>query len=358
MRRVLPAAVLAAALLLPAVAAAPGRADSSPDAKRALASFDVMERYLFDRTTGDYREQVGGRPGSHAWPFSQALAAQIAVTTLSGGARRTAVRRRFGVLERRFRKGSAYVAAPGGDFYLDDNEWLAQDFLDWYKISRDPAARARARAIFDAVVKAWDAAANHPCAGGVFWTTAAANRDRNTVSTANGALVGLRLYAVTREQRYLTWSRLMLGWLDRCMLSGSGLYGDHIALDGSVDSTQWSYNQGSVIGATVQLYLATGDSEALARAEEIGDAAVDYFADRWDAAEPPEFAAIFFRNLLVLAKASGRQDYVDVVERYARRAWLSARDARTGLFSFRGKTRLLDQAALVQLYAALARAGR
>ena len=354
----LPAAALAAALLLPAVAAAPGRAGGTPDAKRALVSFGAMERYLLDRPSGDYREQVGGRPGSHAWPFSQALAAEIAVSTLSGGARRTAVRRRFEVLERRFRKGSAYVAAPAGDFYLDDNEWLAQDFLDWYEISRDPAARARARAIFDTVVTAWDAAANHPCAGGVFWTTAAVNRDRNTVSTANGALVGLRLYAATHEQRYLTWSRLMLDWLDRCMLSSSGLYWDHIGLDGSVDQTHWSYNQGSVIGAHVQLYLATGDFASLARAEQIGDAAVDYFADRWDAGEPPEFAAIFFRNLLALARVSGRQDYVDVVERYGRRAWSSARDARTGLFSFRRKTRLLDQAALVQLYAALARAGR
>ena len=35
-------------------------------------------------------------------------------------------------------------------------------------------------------------------------------------------------------------------------------------------------------------------------------------------------------------------------------AWTTARDPATGLFSFGRPTRLLDQAALVQVYAALA----
>jgi predicted alpha-1,6-mannanase (GH76 family) len=138
------------------------------------------------------------------------------------------------------------------------------------------------------------------------------------------------------------------------MLASDGLYSDHIDLGGIVDETQWSYNQGSVIGANVLLYTLTGDAPALAHAEQIADAALAYFAGRWLNGEPPEFAAIFFRNLLTLAAADGRRDYVSAAEAYGDEAWTTVRDARTGLFAFGDKTRSLEQAALVQLYAALA----
>jgi hypothetical protein len=350
MRRLTPAAAVAVALSLSAAAAGPGRASIA--AVRAQRSLDAMERYLFDRRSGDYREAVGVKAGSHAWPFSQALAAHVSVARLPRG--HSAVRKRLVLLERRFRKGTTYTAWPGGDLYLDDNEWLAQDLLDLKR----PALRRRARAIFEAVVAAWDRSRQHPCAGGVYWTTTAANRDRNTVSTANGALVGLRLYRATRAPRYLTWSRRMLAWVERCMHAHNGLYWDHIGLEGRVDRTHWSYNQGSMIGAYLELYGATGNARALGRAEAIADAAVDYFESRWYTGEPPEFAAIFFRHLLALAHTAGRPDYVDIVDAYGERMWRSSRSRHTGLFSFNGRRTLLQQAALVQIYAALARAGR
>ena len=252
-----------------------------------------MERLLFVRAAGDYREAVGMRAGSHAWPFSQALAAHIAVKSIDPRATGVAVRARLKQLER-FDTGSTFSAWPKGDVYLDDNEWLAEDLLDWNAISHDHTALVRARRIFDAVVDAWDSSAAHPCAGGVRWTTAKSNHDRNTVSTANGALVGLRLYRVTGDRRDLTWSKTMLSWLERCMRSSDGLYWDHIDLDGNVDRAEWSYNQGSMLGAYLELYRATGDTSALQRAEAIGDAALQHFAPRWQNGEPPEFAALFF----------------------------------------------------------------
>jgi predicted alpha-1,6-mannanase (GH76 family) len=355
MRIALLALALAAVLVLPGVAAAPVRADTR-DAARAASSFNAMERYLYDRQAGDYREQVGVAAGTHAWPFSQALAANIAIAGLRRADVQAPVRARLDTLERRFRSASAYVAWPRGDLYVDDNEWLAEDFLDWSDLTGDRNARTRAAAIFGAVVDAWDDVAAHPCSGGVFWTTSAANHDRNTVTTANGAIVGLRLYAATKQARYLAWSKRMLRWLDTCLLASDGLYADHIDLRGAVNGTQWSYNQGSVIGANVLLYTLTGDRHALARAEQIADAALAHFAGRWQKGEPPEFAAIFFRNLLALAAADGRDDYVAAAESYGDKAWATARDAHTGLFTFTGKARLLEQAALVQLYAALARA--
>jgi hypothetical protein len=248
------------------------------------------------------------------------------------------------------RSGAVYSAYAGGAVYYDDNEWIAQDLLD---VGR----QARAIELFGAVARAWDADPSKPCSGGIVWTTAKANDDRNTVSTANGALIGLRLYALTRRPVFLYWSRRMLTWLDQCMLAPNGLYWDHIDSHGVVDSTHWTYNQGSLIAANVLLYRTTRDAGALARAEQLADATLAYFDAHKLAAEPPEFAAIFFRHLLELAAIDGRTDYVAAAQAYADGVW-AARAPRTNLVRFGHPTRLLEQAALVQVYAALARAGR
>ena len=90
---------------------------------------------------------------------------------------------------------------------------------------------------------------------------------------------------------------------------------------------------------------------------QLADASIAYFDARWKHGEPPEFAALFFRGLLTLADTDGRADYVAAAEQYADDAWSRERDPRTGLFRYAGKPTLLQQAGLVQLYAALAARG-
>jgi rhamnogalacturonyl hydrolase YesR len=178
----------------------------------------------------------------------------------------------------------------------------------------------------------------------VQWTDARGNDDRNTVSTANGAIVGLRLYLLTRRPAYLRWSERMVGWVEQCLRDPDGLYGDHVSGNGKIDRTEWSYNQGSMLEAYRLLYAATGDKADLARAESIADATLAAFRGRWSK-EPPAFAAIFFRRLLALSRVDGRTHYVTAAQAYADRLWRSPRQ------------QLFAQAALVQVYAALARAG-
>jgi type II secretory pathway pseudopilin PulG len=356
MRRVVVVAVIAATLALPAIAAAPGGAQADTNATRAIQAYVAMQRYLFDVRSGSYREAVGEAPGAHAWPISQAIAATIAVTQVPGanpGFARAA-KRRIERLED-LRSGAVYTASAGGSVYYDDNEWIAEDLLDADAAWPDAAGRRRATEIFDAVVRAWDSDPSHPCAGGIVWTEAPSNKDRNTVTTANGALLGLRLHALAPRSRFLQWSQRMLSWLDRCMLASNGLYWDHIDASGVVDATHWSYNQGSIIGANVLLYRQTHDAAALVRAEGLADATLAYFAAPRLAGEPPEFAAIFFRNLLALAAIDKRQPYVDAAQAYVDQAW-ALRNARTNLVSSGKPARLLEQAAIVQIYSALATA--
>jgi predicted alpha-1,6-mannanase (GH76 family) len=314
------------------------------NAARARLAYAAMQRTFLDRQRGDYREWPRGRAGSHAWPYSQALAAAVLLAGVPRVPRTISrdVAARLATLDRRFRSGAVYTAWPRGNVYFDDNEWIALDLLDWDALHPSAAARRKAAKIFAAVVRAWDPDPGKTCPGGVQWTNAAGNEDRNTVSTANGAVLALRLYLLTHRPSYLHWATQMLGWVDSCMLGPDGLYWDHVDGNGSVDQTEWSYNQGSVMEAYRLLYLATGDASDLSRAEAIADATLSAFQSRWSNGEPPVFAVIFFRRLLRLAKLDKRADYVAAAQTYADTLWATPR------------TTLLAQAALVQLYAALA----
>jgi Glycosyl hydrolase family 76 len=341
-----------------AAAATAAPAGPLSNAQRAVAGYVAMQRYLFDVRADRYRNDVGGPPTAAAWPVSQALAATIAVAAVPGTNPEfvRGVRARLKTLER-FRSGLAYSVVPGwGAFYLDDNEWIAQDLLDWDAIHYDARARSNAVAIFAAAVHAWDGSSSDTCPGGVYWTTTVPGvTDRNAVSTLNGAIVGLRLYAITKTPVYLYWSRRMLDWADGCLLAPNGLYWDHVRPDGSIDQTQWSYNQGAAIGAFTLLYQTTGDATALTRAEGIADTTLANFQQRFLTSEPAAFASIFFRNLLTLAAVDNRQPYVAAAQAYADEVWATRRDPDNGLVAFSAPERLLDQAALTGLYARLAR---
>ncbi|TMK69729.1 MAG: glycosyl hydrolase [Actinobacteria bacterium] len=312
------APALLAVVMGGAVAAA---SPTAYDGQRAALAQAALQHTFFDGKQGLYRD-VAGRPAiADAWPYSQALAATIALAQVPHAGRRyvRVARARIAALAR-------YARGDG------------------------------ARRIFRVVTGAWDSDPSHPCAGGVFWTTVAGNHDRNTVTTATGALLAMRLYGATHASGYLVWARRMLAWAEQCMASPNGLLWDHIDLRGRVDRTEWSYNQGTAIGAYVLLYRLVGDRTALARAEELADASLRYFDENRLRAEPPFFLAIFFRNLLSLGQAAHDPRCRAAAQAYADGVWTDRRDPRTGLVAFHAgaPARLLEQSALVQLYAALA----
>jgi hypothetical protein len=111
-----------------------------------------------------------------------------------------------------------------------------------------------------------------------------------------------------------------------------------------------------MIASGVLLYLATGTRRYLEDAEQTANAALREIGDPLASGEPPVFLAIFYRDLLMLTAVDrGRATDRAAVEQFGDEAWSHARDPRTGLFSFSGRgPTLLDQAAMVQVYAELA----
>src|SRR5207253_2244184 len=317
-----------------------------------------MRHSFLDSRAGLYREVEGKAALATAWPYSQALSATIALANVPrlGRLYVPVARAQIAALSRYARGDGAYTAGAGtGDVYFDDNEWIALELLEWHQRTGDRRALATARRLFALVTRAWDTDASHPCPGGIFWTDAKGNDDRNTVTTATGALLAMRLYEATRNRGYLTWARRMLAWVEGCMYAPDGLLWDHLGLDGERDETHWSYNQGTAIGAYVLLYRLTGDADALRRAESLANASLAYFDRTPGGPEPPYFLAIFFRNVLGLYAVDGSEAYRDAAQAYADAAWERSRLAGTNVFQFASSRppMLLEQAGMVQIYAAL-----
>ena len=335
-----------------------GPADGDPNSYRAAVSFWAMRHEFLNSGTDTYREKEGVAGAAAAWPYSQALAATIEMTAVPKRGRlyvREAERRIDG-LKRYRRSDGAYQAGMGsGDVYYDDNEWIALELVRWWQLHHDRAALARAARLFGVVRRAWDGDEQHPCPGGIFWTDAKDNDDRNTVTTATGALLALKLYQARHNGSYVTWARRMLAWVESCMRAPDGLLWDHLSLDGQRDETHWSYNQGTAIGAYVLLYRLTGDADALRLAEGLADASLSYFDRTPGGREPPYFLAIFFRNVLGLYAVDGNRAYRDAAQAYADTAWEQSRIPGTNVFRFASSQppTLLEQAAMVQIYATL-----
>lgn len=335
---------------------------------RAVASYRALQQHFLE-AGGLYLEaylNTSDNPYSYVWPFSQAMTATLDMTALPrvGKQYQDELARDLKALELYWNDTTtppgydSYVRPPlgqGGDKFYDDNEWLALEFLRLFERTADEAYLERAKEIFALVIYGWDDDPSHPCPGGVFWTQADWSQDRNTISNAPGAQIGVRLFEITKDASYLGWAERMVAWTDGCMLAPNGLYWDHIDLEGNLDETQWSYNQGMMIGAKVLLYQATGNSSHLRQAQRIAKAALEYYgsAGRYST-QPARFNAIFFKNLLLLDEEAANPAYREAMQTYADEVWRSTREPGTNLFKFEEPVTLLEQAAMAQIYATLA----
>ena len=350
----------------PKTPAAPRRPRVSSQARilqknisRAVLAYQSMQRTYYLSSIGRYR-------GALVWPYSQAMGATISVASLPGMHRELR-----NDLVARLNGLSAYAdhadPPPAGYFayagsrsttssrFNDDNEWIGIELLRLYHLDKQPALIKTAGNLMSLVWSQWAYTAQ-PCPGGVPWERIQDNGDRNSVSNATGAELGAQLYLYTHQQIYLDEAVQMYNWVRNCLLQSDGLYADHISGDGTLDPTEWTYNQGEMIGAGVMLTRATGNAGYINQAIATANTSMAAFGPAQLADQPTTFNAIFLRNLLLLSGFTGNPKYAHLAQWYADDAWANVRDPSSGLFRSGpgGTTQLLDQASMAQLYALLA----
>lgn len=364
------------------------------DAARALLAYQAMQQNFYIPGSGLY----AGEPYSYLWPFSQALTTTISVSNISGQAASQASANSREVHVRLYGLGKYWgqptpvagraptgeqpegeepgegsepseaagiappalpsfngsVVPPGGASYYDDNEWVGIELARLYKLHHEAPVLEKAEQIMAFVMAGWQTNPKLACPGGVPFSDAPGNTDRNTVTDAPAAELGVQLYRVTGDGAYLQFAQMAYEWVRTCLMQPNGLYGDHIRLHGVIDSSLWSYNQGSMIGAGVLLYQATGNSAFLFQARQAAKAALAYFTIERLLAENPFFPAVYFRNLMYLDAVSHDPPGARLAQSYVDSVWVHQR-LTSNLFVFGSppSSQLLTQAAIVQIYALL-----
>jgi hypothetical protein len=252
-----------------------------------------------------------------------------------------------------FESAVAPPEGPGGNTYYDDNAWSALDLLEGYQLTGNPTDLALAQDSFNFIVSGWDTSTTDGCPGGVFWEDVS-DSQRNTAANAGGAEVGLELYQLTKDSSDLSWATQMYLWVNTCLAGPGGLYYDHVNPGGSVNTTIWSYNQGTMIGAGVLLYEITGTASYLTAAETTAGDAVSYFGTGATLqSQGPAFNAIYFRDLFVLNRLQHNKNYKAEARTYANYMWTQR--APSGLFLQNGQTNGVNGTApMVELFSLLA----
>ena len=341
------------------------------DPDRALLAFEAMQKHYYILGSGLYE----GEPFSFLWPFSQALAATVSMANIphlgiSLGHELQA--RLIGLNDYLDTDNSgdsegAYTSTlaafdgtvappngPGGAKYYDDNDWVGIELARMYKLSHSAAVLGSAEGIMAFEMAGWESRPELACPGGLPFSNAAENTDRNTVTTAPAAELALQLYRITGNVGYLTFAEMAYEWVRNCLLQPSDLYADHLNAQGVVEPMLWSYNQGSMIGAGALLYQATGNPGYLAQARQTAQAALAYFNPDRLGSENPFFAAVYFRNLLYLDSITHETVAKRLAQGYVDYAWGHERLSNDLFVTGSPPSgQLLVQAAIVQIYALL-----
>ncbi len=151
--------------------------------------------------------------------------------------------------------------------YYDDMAWLALATLRLDKLAEDTrkhTGRERNAKVLQSLTLQFDSASTDELGGGTFWST---KRDfKNTPATGPVALY----YARTGNRAK---AQALLDWLDAKLYEpGQGLYRDGLRISGTGDvvleETIYTYNQGPVLGALLEL----GGEANLERAAALVDA--------------------------------------------------------------------------------------
>jgi Glycosyl hydrolase family 76 len=346
----------------PAQSRAPAR---SPDLARAQALETALDRsFATDRSSllAGTAPPIGIRPYSLVWPYSQALVASLALTNDPGVTASDAARTANLVAALQDYWSTAPPVAGYADLpfaatatrYYDDNSWLGLALDDAAAQLHQPELERRADAALAFVESGWDTTRD-VCPGGVFFVESARKTYRAATSTAPAAQLAAVLYIKTHRRHDLEFAQRAYAWMNRCLRGRDGLYADHIDADGTIEPTEWSYNQGSMIAAGVELWRATGERRYLAAARTTGEQMLLYVR-RPPAREPVYLMAILFDDLRQLDDVTHILGLHAAAQAYADSVWTHHRNPRTNLIRFKRRnfTLLLEQAAAVRLYATLA----
>ncbi len=274
-------------------------------------------------------------PASGTWTAGYRWTFANDVEAVESSYARTGGEKGWDIVSTSFDKGKYdnFEGEPG----YDDELWWAHTWLRAYELSGDAKYLDMAKRIFADATKGWEPSV---CKGGIWWQKRAVYK--NAISNELFLLVAAALHNHvpndTGAGSYLDWANKEWTWFSQSgLINASGLINDGLN-DGCSNNgqTTWTYNQGVILGALVEMYEATGDQSFISRAEALADASTTALVDDKGVfretcggacdGDQVSFKGIYLRNLLRLYDVDHKPSYYDFMLQNARSVWNADRD--------------------------------
>jgi predicted alpha-1,6-mannanase (GH76 family) len=227
--------------------------------------------------------------------------------------------------------------------YYDDDGWWALALIDAYDLTHVTKYLDMAKTIFTRMMGGW----TDQCGGGIYWASGKAGADgmKNKNAIANELLMQVAAKLHTRTPGD-TGAGSYLGWANKewMWFKGSGLLGaDNRVTDGLNDlvackptGPTFTYNQGTLLGALVDLSIAGGDPSLLDQALEIADATMLQMTDANGTLNEAacggdtctQFKGIFMRNLSNLYRVKPSAELSQFMRHQSDVLWSTNRDVQ------------------------------
>jgi predicted alpha-1,6-mannanase (GH76 family) len=227
--------------------------------------------------------------------------------------------------------------------FFDDEAWMAIALLRAYDLTGDALARDRADLLVrDIEASATDATCCGSRPGGLWWDRQ--HTQKATAANAGAVIAAARLAARGGGARHLDFARKVFAyWSAEMVDPATGQVADHLLPSGEKVWWRFSYNEGTMIGAALELHGATGDEAYLQAARRIGafmaahetvsSAAGAVLSDGAGCAgDCDQFKGIAQRYLAARAAADPAGGWSALVQNNAEGIWSLARDPERDLF--------------------------
>jgi predicted alpha-1,6-mannanase (GH76 family) len=203
--------------------------------------------------------------------------------------------------------------------YYDDMQWMALALLRLYDHTKKQLYLDTVHMLWQDIQTGW----NEQCGGGIAWRKAQLDY-KNTPANAPAIILASRLYQRFQQQDDLEFAFKIYTWLQANLVDpATGFVWDGLNRvgDGKIDKGwTFTYCQGVVIGAGLELFHSTKDESYLQQAERTADAALKRLCNP-QGQLPDEgsgdgglFKGIFARYLTLLLQARPRAKGLEMLQ--------------------------------------------
>jgi len=314
--------------------------------------------YFYDSANALYYETDHVRPNekkhSYLWPLCALIqAADEAEIAIPSKEYMPPVLKAIGQYYSDIPPAPAYQAyvtkEEKDDRFYDDNQWIAIACIDAYNRTKQQPYLDRAEMIYRFMMTGYDTISG----GGLYWKEGD-KTTKNTCSNGPGILVALQLYKITNNKNYLDTAMVLYSWVNAHLRSPQGIYYDNIKLPSlKIDSAIYTYNTGTMLQSNVLLYAITRDKKYLTEAQRIAKAAEKFFYTNGKLPGNYWFNVVLLRGYIELYKVDHNKQQMHFFIDDADRIWNEEKDANNLLGRNNKRKSLIDQAAMMEIYARL-----